>query len=241
MAAVAAALLLAASSVWISPGRTLQIVDAFNAPLDPAYIAYSYIGPRFNPVDSTTYTAKQLALRRTDLPGQIALPPTLHVHLPFPLEGAPSLYVQMIYVPRVHNASAVVNDDGRVVAEDLSSSPERWEGSMRNLSSIINQLMAWREGQKPLRERDPRSAALVRELIAAYRAEYDAFLLRYQSVARTAPEMPGHIRQSSEREQREWQAAIDANLAREPLWGVLFTRLFNDELKLFAEYDAVLR
>jgi hypothetical protein len=63
--------------------------------------------------------------------------------------------------------------------------------------------------------RDPRSAAIARELIAAFRSEYEAFLARHRDTRRERPKYPGW---SSQEEQARWEATIDAHLRRQPTW-----------------------
>jgi hypothetical protein len=46
---------------------------------------------------------------------------------------------------------------------------------------------------------------------------------------------------SSQEEQERWSKHTDADLAREPRWGMVITRLFRDELELFKGYEAELR
>jgi hypothetical protein len=60
-------------------------------------------------------------------------------------------------------------------------------------------------------------------------------------VPRPRPEMPEHVRGSTTEEQQRWTEHTDADLAREPRWGMVITRLFSGELELFREYEAALR
>jgi hypothetical protein len=161
----------------------------------------------------------------------------------------------MVYVPRMPNAWGQFNEGApsrpgifvldasgkQATVTDLSGEPELWEGSLRNLSSIINQLASRTADRTPLRRSDPVSAALTLELIRHFREEYDSFLARYRDALRPKPEMPAHVRASSPEEQLRWAAFIDDTLAREPRWGMLITRLFHDELKLFTQYESELR
>ena len=95
--------------------------------------------------------------------------------------------------------------------------------------------------EPPLAETNPASAALARELIGHFRAEYHAFLARYRTVDRPRPPMPEHVRQSSVEEQARWADTIDASLAREPRWGDLITRLFGDDEQASGRWEAALR
>ncbi len=246
--------LLAAASVSFNARTHFQLTDTTGAPLEPIYIAYARVGHRLNPVHPVTYQARPLALARSASAGSVPIPAAFHVHLPFPLETHPSLWVEMVYVPRMHNAWGqfnkgspsrrdifVIDATGHgATVSDLSGEPQLWEGSLRNLSSIINRLASRMPDKAPLRQTDPASAALTIELIGHFRQEYESFLARYRDVPRPRPELPDHVRLSSQEEQDQWSKHIDADLAREPLWGMVITRLFKDELELFKGYEAEL-
>jgi hypothetical protein len=247
--------LLAAASVSFNARTTFHLTDAVGAPQEPVYIAFSRVGHRLNPVHPVTYQARPLALARSDGAGGVAIPAAFHVHLPFPVETHPSLWIEMVYVPRMHNAWGQFNEGSpsrrgifvidatrhAATVSDLTGEPQLWEGSLRNLSSIINRMAGRMPGREPLRQSDPASAALTVELIAHFRQEYESFLARYHDVPRPRPEMPDHVRMSSQEEQERWSKHIDADLAREPRWDMVITRLFSDELELFRKYDAELR
>ena len=246
---------LAAASVSFNARTTFHLTDAVGAPLEPIYIAFSRVRHRLNPMHPVTYQARGLALARSDGAGSVAIPAAFHVHLPFPLETHPSLWVEMVYVPRMHNAWGQFNEGSpsrrgifvidatrhAATVSDLTGEPQLWEGSLRNLSSIINRMAGRMPDREPLRQFDPASAALTVELIAHCRQEYESFLARYHDVPRPRPEMPDHVRMSSQEEQERWSKHIDADLAREPRWGMVITRLFGDELELFKGYEAELR
>jgi hypothetical protein len=248
-------LLLAAASVSVNMARTFEVVDGAGVPLDPAYIVYSRIGSRLNPVHPVTYRASELVLERSDRTGRITIPSAVNVHLPFPIETHSSPWIELVYVPRMHNAWGQFNAGSpsrrglfeidstrrRGIVADLSGEPQLWQGTMSNLSSVIQRLV-WRPPEKaPLRQTDPASAALARELIEHFRQEYDAFLARYGDEARPRPDMPPYLSGSSDEEKRRWSESVETDLAREPRWGMLITRLFNDELKLFERYQGDLR
>jgi hypothetical protein len=228
--------LLAAASVSFRWRRTLQVTDAAGSPVSPSYVAYEYRGRRLNPVHSATYRAGELALVRGDSSGRVVIPAAFHLHRPFPIESHPRVFVEMVYVPRLHNALERFGEDGRAAIADLSSDPARWEGTLRNLSSLIGQLVV-RHDRQPLRDTDPATAALARELIGHFRNEYDSLLAKYENAARVKPEMPEHVRWSSPDEQRRWSEAVDSHIAREPRWGMLIRRLFGDQLTLFSRWE----
>ena len=255
LAALILLVLLAVASISFNTRTTFQLMDVAGAPLDPSYVAYSRTGHRLNPVHPVTYTARELALARSDGSGQVVIPAALLLHRPFPLETHPSLWTEMVYVPKLHNAWGQFNEGSpsrpgmfvidatrrQATVSDLSGEPQHWKGSLRNLSSVINRLASRTPDRAPLRQTDPASAALTLELIGHFRQEYESFLARYRDVPRPRPEMPEHVRGSSKEEQQRWTEHIDADLAREPRWGMVITRLFSDELELFSEYEAALR
>jgi hypothetical protein len=246
---VAGVLLLAcaAASIWVTPSRTIELVDNGGAAAHPSYVAYEYLGFRPNPVHPVTYRARPLALAKSDAAGRVLIPTAIHLHAPFPVKTHPSLRIAFVYVPRLHNGWGQLNDGSpsradiftisepgrRAIVHDLSDRPALWEGTLRNLGSIIQQIVSRSTGER--QDLDPVTTAHTIELIDHFRSEYDAFLARYRDIERTRPEMPAHIRWSSAGEQRRWTEMIDADLTREPRWGSLITRLFADELKVLEQ------
>jgi hypothetical protein len=241
IAAIVIGLLVILGSLSVHGSRRFLIVDDAGAPLDTAYVVYSYSGSRPNPVHPVSYRAGPIALARSDPSGRVVIPPTFHVHKPFPIETHPSLRVEFVYVPRLHNATARMSQEDRAVVADLTNQPELWQGSLWNIASMISQLTTRTSEEPPLRDLEPAMAALIRELIGHFRREYEEFLARYRDTLRPKPEMPGHVRLSSPEEQRRWQEFNDAYLAREPRWGMLVTRVFGDQVKLFNQRELELR
>ena len=241
LVAVVALLMLLAASVSVHRRRTVAAVASSGRPLHPTYIAYGYEGSRFNPAHAASYRAGPLRVARSNADGRIIIPAALHVHRPFPIESHPRLRVEIVYVPGLHNASARVDKDGRAVVEDLTGDPERWQLSLWNVASMVSRLTSRTSEQPALRELDPGDAALIRELIGHFRQEYDGFLARYRDTPRRKPEMPNHVRMSSLREQQSWQETIDDHLAREPVYGMLVTRVFGGQVKVFSEWERELR
>lgn len=232
---------LGACSVSVSRPRRFEAIGADGAPVSPSYLAYSFRGSRLNPVHSASYQAAPLALARSDAAGRVQVARAIYLHKPFPIETHPSLVVELLYVPALHNATGRADSGGRTLVADASGDPELWLSTMRNLSSLINRLASTRPGETRLAVRDPDSAAAARELIDHMKSEYDAFLARYAGVARRAPEMPLHIRLSDVNEQQRWKEQMDADLAREPLWGPLVERLFESDLRSLRTLESRLR
>ena len=249
--AVLVAVLLAAASFSFSGGRTFELVDERGAPIDPAYVAYSYVGPIVNPVHSISYLARPLALGRSDSRGRVIVPAVFHTRSPLPIRTPPSLHVRLVYVPRLHNAWGNLNEQAssqpgiftietpgtRAIVSDLSGKPEPWAGTLSNLSSLINELIAPVVDGRVLVSTDPLTVALTRELIAHFRQEYEAFLADYRDVLRPVPEMPAYLRWSTADEQRRWKESADLSVAREPTWGVIAERLYARERRHYEAWE----
>jgi hypothetical protein len=236
-------------SFSISLPRMFELVDASGAPHATAYIAYLYEGGRPNPVHPITYQDKPLALARADS-GRVAIPAAFHAHLPFPIATHPSLRVELVYVPRAHNALGQMNEGSpsrhgvfeiesgrRAVIHDVSDQPELWQGSLMNLASLIQRIVHRRPGERPLRETDQATAALTRELIGYFSQEYGSFLTRYGDVVRPMPATAADEPWTTLEEKRRRREAQEASFAREPLWGQLITRTLGNDLKTLGELE----
>src|SRR5262249_10756500 len=143
--------LLALLSVSIDRGRTLRVVDIYGAPVAGVFVVYHHEGYRLNPAHATTYEASRRSIARSRSVGRVEVSPSMHVHWPFPIETRPTLKVDLVYAPALHNGLATIGD--RAIAQpgafdvagdlasvrlvDLSDSPALWEGTLRNLSAII--------------------------------------------------------------------------------------------------------
>ena len=180
---------------------------------------------------------------------RVAIPMAFHAHRPFPIATHPSVRIRLVYVPHVHNALGHVIEGGpsspevfevtspdRVVIHDLGNRAELWERSLMHLSSMISQIVYRNVGEPPLKETDPATAALTRELIAQFRQEYDAFITRYRGVRRPMPTLRTDP-WTTEDDKRRWKEAVDASFAREPNWDQYLARLFSDELKAMGELE----
>jgi hypothetical protein len=242
--------LVAAASVSFHTGRTFQVTDRQDGGPAAAYLVYRYEGSTLNPVHPVTYAASRFAVLRTDSAGRARVPMALHVHLPFPLQTHPRLYVELLYVPRLHNAHVrfgtqsiskwdvfTVDVPGRTIAvSDVSGQPELWMGTLGNLSSMIHRLEP-----KPfnpdarLRDVDPASARLGVELIEHFRQEYRQFLDRYRDLPRGKPPMP---QMWNEDDKRRWHEMVDDQLAKEPTYGPLAERLYGGESRSMGELEA---
>jgi len=239
--------LLVAASASYTSCYTLEIVDKEGRP-QTAYAIYNHQGQWLNPAHPVSYNATQLTVVRSDNAGRLTIPAAFHLHFPFPLQTHPTLWIEMVYVPQLHNAGGRIGGgyaastvgawemdatSHRAVVFDLSDRPERWQGTLSNLSFFIGPLVS-----RPFRDVDPSTAAPLIEIIGHFRAEYDAFLARYGDVPRPRPPMPVL---SSDEEKRRWADMVVADLAQEPTWGMQIRRLYEHELSSLAEVEAGLK
>ena len=242
---------LALSSVSLDLGRTLRVVDNNGAAVEDVFVIYHHEGYRLNPAHSTTYEASRRSIARSGSGGRVEIPPSVHMHWPFPIESHPRLRVDLVYAPAFHNGLATIVD--RAIAQpgafdvagdlvgvtlaDLSGSPDLWEGTLRNLSMMIGQLIGERSSNPPRHRARPETAALTRVLAGQFVQEYGAFLARYRDVTRPRPEMPPGIRFLAEQERRAWNEMVDRDLAREPRWGDVAQRLFARDAERFVRVE----
>ena len=245
-------MLLTLLSVSVSRGRTLRVVDFNGRPVKDVFVIYHHEGSRPNPVHPITYVASRRSISRSHSAGSVEIPPSVHVHWPFPIESHPKLRVDLIYAPILHNGHAaivesavtkqgvfeVADDLATVKLADLSGSPALWEGTLRNLSSITGRLVDERF-KDPLRHRtQPATTELTLVLAGHFVKEYEAFLNKYRAVARPRPEMPYGLQFATVNQRREWNDTVEKDLKREPRWGDVAQRLFAREAKRFADVDS---
>ena len=242
--------LAAAASVSYNRGRTLVFVDAAGAPIDRAYVLYQFRGSRPNPVHPASYEASPLTLVRGEGDGRVVVPGAWHLHAPFPIKTHPARWIELVYVPRLHNGWGHLNDGSpslggvfvidapgeRATVFDLSDRPELWEGTLRNLSSIIGRLVAPPVEAYPRPAIDDATASLTRELIGELRQEVSSFVARYGAVPRQMPEMPPYLRSAAAEEKKQWTDAVAKQLQQEPTWGPMIDRLFADELAYYEQW-----
>jgi hypothetical protein len=239
--------LLVAASVSYTGCYTLETVDT-NGHGVTAYAIYNHQGEWLNPAHPVSYNATRRTVVRSDDAGRLRVPSGVHVHLPFPLQTHPKLWIEMVYVPRLHNAEGRISPGyaastagvwemdaaaRRAVVFDLSDRPERWQGTLSNLSFFIRPLVSG-----ALSDMERSAAVPLAELIGHFRAEYDAFLARYGDVHRPPPPMPVLF---SDEEKRRWAEMVEADLAREPTWGMQIRRLYEREISSLSEIEASLR
>jgi len=236
--------LLALSSVSINRGRTLQVADIGGTPVEGVFVVYHHEGYRLNPAHSTTYEASRHSIAKSRSVGRVEIAPSVHAHWPFPIETHPGLRVDLVYVPAFHNGLATIGDRAMsqpgafdvkddlssVRLVDLSDNPALWEGTLRNLSSIVAQLIGEQLGSPPSRRVRPETMASTHVLAGYFVKEYQAFLGRYRNVTRPRPQMPAGL---TEEERRAWNQMVNRDLAREPLWGDVAQRLFARDAERF--------
>jgi hypothetical protein len=190
-----------------------------------------------------SYNATGLTVVRSDGNGRLTIPATLHVHWPFPLQTHPKLWIEMVYVPQLHNAWArfaqrsaasevgiwqMMTQD-RAMVFDVSDDPERWHATLSNLSFFIS---------PAVRDVDRSKAAPLVELMEHFRAEYKAFLARHNDAPRPLPAKPQMF---SDEEKRRWKEMVDKELSIRPTWGMEIRRLYEIEVSNLAEVEADLK
>lgn len=234
---------LVALSVSFTGRYTLEVVDAGSQP-QLAYGLYHHKGDWLS-VHPVSYDATEPRIVKTDSAGGLTIPAAVHLHLPFPVQTPPKLWIEMVYVPRLHNAyGRVAGGDAistagtwemdrsgrRAVVFDLSDSPERWQGTLANLSFFIGHLVS-----APALRRDGSATAPLIELIGHFRGEYNAFLARHGDTRRPRPPMPAGL---NDDERRRWNEMVDQDLTERPTWGMEIRRRFETELKSLAGVEA---
>ena len=242
LALVAVVVLLVAATVSIDFGRTLRVIDMSGQRVPDVVVVHHREGSNFNLVHPTTYQASEREALQSGEDGLVRIGPSVDVHLPFPLQSAPSLVVDFIYAPSLHNAwptihgsavsmagvFAVDADLSTVHLADLSADPERWVGTMQNLQSMIGRLTVGSDFEAPASD----SAASVRRLlIDLFVREYGEFLERHRDVARIRPVMPDFVRQSTAEERKGWEDMIERDYTERPTWGELLTSIYADDVK----------
>jgi hypothetical protein len=220
-ALVAAAALAAATQVHVTLPRTLLLVGPDGKPLAEAWVGYHFRGHRFATVQSNTWDRPGELARTED--GEMALP--LRVHLrSWPLATGPEPVIDLVYVPRLHNATGPLGDDGRagrvtvngdrLVVADLGNDPEAWLASLQMLYGFVAyEVLA--EGDGPWSHVRP---GTVTDLANALAAESLAFRRQWGSVARGPAHAPPHLEAGSA-ERTAWEMGSAAELAGAPLWG----------------------
>jgi hypothetical protein len=203
-------------------------------------------------VHPVTYVARESAIIRADPDGRATIPARLHLRRPLPLSTPPSVFIDHVYVPHLHNAFgpvtehtmsrprvfAIAESHSDVSIFDVSASPELWERSLGNLYDCLRDTMLRSDSARLRPPDDPPTAAYVRELIEHLRREYAAFQTLYGQAARERPPEP---QWGSERDRQLWREQIDAQLAREPLWGPFVTRTWDQNLRELTDIEAALK
>lgn len=231
--------LLVLASVSLDCGRVLRVVDTNGSPVRTVLIVYHREGGRLN-LHPQTYQASAPSVLEGGPDGRVWIRPSIYMHLPFPLETHPTITVDLVFAPLLHNGLATIRDRAildpggfrvdddlaTVTLSDLAENPFLWQGTMMNVSSMIERLLA-----KDARQLPRAKTVELRLLIGYFTAEYQAYLARYGDVFRPRPEMPDVVRLGTVADKQAWEAMVDRDLAREPRWGNVARRLFASEVE----------
>ena len=242
----------ALATVSWTPAATFRLIDEHGAPAADAFIRFHYDGHLINLVHPVSYIARGSVIVRSDADGLVRIPGRVHFRRPLPLSTPPSLFIDHVYVPRLHNAFGPIakqtmprpgvfsiSEQRDVVGvADVSGSPERWELSLRFLYDCIRETLSRDGSRTPAAPGDARTAAHALALIDHLRREYAAFLAAYGSVTRQRPAEP---QWGSERDRQLWREQIDAQLAREPLWGPFMERIWEHHLRELDDLEAAIK
>ena len=248
---VALLALVAMATVSWTSGTTVRFTDEADAPASDAYVQYHYYGSLINPVHPVTYVARGSVIVRADADGRVRISGRIHLRRPLPLSTPPRLFIDHVYVPRLHNAFGPIAEGTtsrrgvftvdeslhHVTVADVSGDPGRWASSLDYLFDGIRETLSRDGSMTPASPGDRRTAAHARELAGHLRREYAAFLGRYGQTARRRPPAP---QWGSERDRQLWEQQTEAQLAREPLWGPYFERMWRNNLTELASLEASL-
>jgi hypothetical protein len=248
VAGLLVALVLAASLSWTF-ATTLVITDESGAPASDAYVRYHYEGNLLNFVHPITYVARASAIVRPDAEGRVQIPFRIHFRPPLSFSSPPSLVIDNVFVPRLHNAFGPIGrwatsregvfswDEQRnhVTVFDVSGTPALWERSLGELFDCIRDTLSPHGSGAAASQADVRTISHARDLIAYVRREYAAFLERYAETPRPREIAPAW---GPPFNQQETQKRIDEQLARDPLWGPHVESLWRYRLKELEALEA---
>jgi hypothetical protein len=252
IAAVLAALLVTTTTSW-TRATTILLTDERGAPASDAYVSYHYEGSVFNFVHPITYVARGSTIVRTKADGKVAIPFRVHFRPPLLFTLPPSAFVDCVVVPPLHSTFGPLGQysssrpgvfaiDDRwehVTIFDASQDPELWVASLDKLYDCIRRTVTgagWEE--MAAAPDDTVTRAHARELIDHLRREYAAFLQAYGERARPRNSPSAWF---SEQQRQEWQERMDADLAREPVWGPYVERMWRGNLDELARLEALLK
>lgn len=232
MAAIVASLVVA--SVSVDRGHTLELVAEDGRPVPDALVAFHRAGSvGYAVAHPVTYQATPRAVVRSDALGRVDIPGRWVVHWPMPIQMHPSIVVELVYAPSLHNGLASIRGwrflqpgvtrtgarRTRVQLKDLSNDPRQWVGSLGNLSSLTGA----ESGATPV------GVPLVEQLTT----EYAAFVARFAGVPRPEPAEPRWEPWNTDADRRRWREMIDADLARAPTWADLARRQIGAALEAY--------
>jgi hypothetical protein len=227
---------------------TVHVSDESGEPAGGAYVRYHYEGSILNFVDSLSYVARGSAITRADADGRATIPGRLHVRSPLRVTWPPEVFLDHVYVPRLHNAigpipsfaltrpgAANVEPEYRITLFDLSEAPDLWERSLHQLYDFVRESI---QGRAPLVDPTDGSAVLLRELIGHLRAEHAALVARHRDTPRARYEEPPSL---SPEERAAWNRRVDEDLSSEPTWGPYIERTWRGRLAYVLELEGRLQ
>jgi hypothetical protein len=83
-------------------------------------------------VHPVSYRATETTIVRGDANGRLTVPAAFHVHMPFPIQTHPSLRIEMVYVPQLHNAG------GQVGGSYSRSRAGEWEMDATGRRAVVS-------------------------------------------------------------------------------------------------------
>jgi hypothetical protein len=247
---VAALLILASVSVdW---GDRRRVVNPSGQPLAGVFVAYLYRGFQYNVVQSSVY-CRSGSIVLTDKNGEFHVEPTIHVHLPFPLETGPKLSYQLIYCPDLHNAYEVYRLTGTTegshegwclidpqantfVMYDLADNPERWYTSMELAFRALEYLTDGEYAGHDTLVCSHADEGLKKDIIRSFLADVELFRHRYgDSIRHLQPprfwdSLPRHVQ-----EQKTKRLEV-----KEP-WSYYIERDWGEEINRLKQYSRAVK
>ena len=226
---------MAFASLSKVPAARWQFSGPKGKPVDRVLVAWSYQGTRFNFVHSVTYE-KPGGVADLKNGGVLKLGGFFELHRP--LDGGLEPWIEIVYVPELHNAFGPIGkssdvetanrklevENHRIVITDLVDDPQSWTRSLDTVCSFVVAELSAKEAMTAERKRD--LAVWAGVLLV----DYQKFLERYAEVKRAIPADPPFWRGLPEAEIVERRKSMIERIAREPLWGPYMERMWKNNI-----------